>query len=378
MSGRVLVLGGGVIGLAIAWESLRRGLQVTVIERGDLEGQASPAGAGILVPGNAGHSSHPLDRMAGRSTVLHCQWNRELLEETGLDSGLIPCGGVYLALADGEAAALGGQASLWQEEQVESFRLTPEELGQRLGECFSPVCRVLDARFVPGEMQVDNIRLLNALQAAIRLRGGEARVLSGSGENSPFQLIRDRGRKERILGLSWSGSFFPCDWIVLAAGAWSGQLAPLFGWQLRTTPIRGQMVLFRLPNRPFVPVVNLGSRYLVPRADGDVLAGSTMEEAGFDPRTTHAAIDELQAFAASLFPVLGRSKVVRTWAGLRPATFDGLPRIGWIPGCDNALVATGHLRSGLQLSTATAQMVNDLIEGKPVDAELQRILHPAS
>jgi glycine oxidase len=129
-------------------------------------------------------------------------------------------------------------------------------------------------------------------------------------------------------------------------------------------PVRGQMVLFRGPTRPFQRVLNEGSRYLVPRDEGYVLAGSTEEEVGFDKRTTPEATHQLKEFACELVPLLRRFQVEQTWAGLRPGTLDGFPYLGKIPGLDNTYAAAGHFRSGLQLSTGTAVVLGQLIRGE--------------
>src|SRR5205823_4200007 len=125
------------------------------------------------------------------------------------------------------------------------------------------------------------------------------------------------------------------------AGAWTGQLLARLGMSIGILPIRGQMVLFRSSQPPIKRVVNEGSRYLVPREDGHVLAGSTEEEVGFDKRTTAAAIAELTAFARDLVPALRNATIEQTWAGLRPGSFDGLPYLGRLPSLRNAFIASG-------------------------------------
>jgi glycine oxidase len=129
-------------------------------------------------------------------------------------------------------------------------------------------------------------------------------------------------------------------------------------------PVRGQIVLYRCHSPPFQRILNEGSRYLVPRDDGRVLVGSTEEEVGFDKSTTTEGLAELQRLACELVPALKSANVEHAWAGLRPASFDGFPYIGKIPGLENAFVASGHFRSGLQLSTGTARVMGQLIRGQ--------------
>ena len=135
-------------------------------------------------------------------------------------------------------------------------------------------------------------------------------------------------------------------------------------------PIRGQMVLFRAPRRLFSHVLNEGPRYIVPRDDGRVIVGSTEEEVGFDKQTTVTEIQELKDLAQRIVPELGQALVEKTWAGLRPATFDGFPYLGVVPELPNVFVAAGHFRSGLHLSTGTARVISQLMRGESPEIDL--------
>ena len=135
-------------------------------------------------------------------------------------------------------------------------------------------------------------------------------------------------------------------------------------------PIRGQMVMFKCERPPITRIINDGPRYLVPRDDGRVLVGSTEEEVGFDKRTTDDALSELVDLARSLVPALREAPIEHTWAGLRPASFDGLPYLGPLPGLKNATIAAGHFRSGLYLSTATAVVLSQYLRGETPQIDL--------
>jgi glycine oxidase len=148
------------------------------------------------------------------------------------------------------------------------------------------------------------------------------------------------------------------------AGAWTGKLLSRLEIPIAVLPLRGQMVMFRCPQSPIRHILNDGSRYIVPRDDGRVLAGSTEEEVGFDKRTTEEAIAELIEFARTLVPILANAPIEQTWAGLRPASFDGFPYLGPLPGLSNAYVAAGHFRSGIFLSPATAVVMSQLLRGE--------------
>jgi len=151
--------------------------------------------------------------------------------------------------------------------------------------------------------------------------------------------------------------------VVLAAGAWSGALAERLGLRLATRPIRGQIALLRFPGQTLRRVVNRGLGYLVPRDDGRLLVGSTIEDVGFDPTTTPDTVARLEHVARSLLGPLPGSVVERSWAGLRPGSPDGRPTIGPIPDLDNAFITAGHFRAGLHQSTGSAVLLADLMTG---------------
>jgi glycine oxidase len=143
------------------------------------------------------------------------------------------------------------------------------------------------------------------------------------------------------------------------------------GIQTGILPVRGQMVLYRCPEPPFSMVLNEGHRYLVPRDDGHVLAGSCEEEVGFDASTTPEMIADLRAWAESIWPALAEVPVANQWAGLRPGSFDSFPYLGTLPGLENAYIACGHFRHGLHWSTATAVLLFQAMSGEPTSIDLE-------
>lgn len=368
MKPHVTVIGGGAIGLSLAYELIRRGHPVRLLERGEIGREASWAGAGILAPANEHHSLHPLDRLAGLGSRLHREWAERLRHDHDLDVGYWNCGGLYLARSAGEAAALRGQADSWTAEQLTFQELTAGQLATRFGSRIAATPRVITALWTEEESQIRNPHFVRSLRTAIELAGGEVRDHLGE-----LKLQATGSRVSRIVANhGWQGD---CELVCIAAGAWSGQLLQSLEIKLPVEPIRGQMVLFRLP-QPLPGIINEGSRYLVPRVDGHLLAGSTMEEAGFDRSTTEPELAQLLAFARGLVPELETLAPIRSWAGLRPASYDGFPYIGQLPDWENLLVSTGHLRSGLQLAPASAVLVADLLAGGG-DRELLRLLSPA-
>jgi len=362
-----LLVGGGVIGLSIARVLAGRGLQVTVIDQGSLGRGASWAGAGILPPANRATARHPWEQLRAHAHREHANWSSELLEETGIDNGYRPCGGLYFARTAGETAALIGLAHQLREEEIVAERLTLQQaveleptlkpaLENAVGDAFRCILRM------PDEAQIRNPLHLEALIASCRSRG--VRLL----EN--HSAVDMQHHDNRVTAIETDHRVIEADTICLTAGAWTGQLLSGFGVSTGILPIRGQMILFKLEKPPFRHVFNEGPRYLVARDDGHVLAGSTEEEVGFDLNTTAEGMTDLEEFAIALCPELTQERIVNRWAGLRPAAFDGFPYMGATPQHSNLFVAAGHYRSGLHLSPAVAEVMADLICGNQPQFDL--------
>jgi len=359
-----LILGGGIVGLSIAYQLARDGARARVIDRNLPGREASWAGAGILPPANPQTALHPLEKLRGLSHQLHPAWAEQLREETGIDTGFRRCGGLYLARGIGEAASLRALAASLAELDIEMRRVATDEVGE-----IEPVLRSLAdsgqlaaAYHLPDESQLRNPDHLRGLVAACQRLGVE---ISDHVEATDF--VTD---KDRMCGVVTTAGTLSADQYCVTTGAWTYSLLSRLGIETGILPIRGQMVLFRAPRRLFTHVLNEGPRYLVPRDDGRVLAGSTEEEAGFDKQTTTKAIQELTDLARRIVPELGETLVEKTWAGLRPGTFDGFPYLGPVPGLRNAFVAAGHFRSGLHLSTGTARLISQLMRGETPEIDL--------
>jgi glycine oxidase len=359
-----LIVGGGVIGLSLAYELSQTDFRVSVIDRGPIGKVASWAGAGILPPANATTALHPLDKLRALSHRLHAEWASQLKYQTGIDTGYRQCGGLYIARSAGEVAALAGMKELLTEEQLDFERLDVSHVAE-----LEPALTTLveqgklkAAYRLPDEAQLRNPDHLRALQTACAQRGV---TFQDNVEAKRFVIA---GR--RIASIETTAGMLAADSICITSGAWSRMLLEQLGLASGIMPVRGQMVMFRTERRPFSHVINEGPRYLVPRDDGRVLVGSTEEEVGFDKTTTEAGIGELVKLAGEIIPELTANRIERTWAGLRPASFDGFPYMGRVPGLDNAFVSAGHFRSGLTLSPATAVVMSQLIQGKQPEIDL--------
>lgn len=359
-----LILGGGVIGLSLAYELASSGVTVTVVDRQEMGREASWAGAGILPPAKFRARSSPDEWLAGFSSQLHPEWSARLREETGIDNGYRRCGGIYLAENDDDSAALVQTCDTWRRAGLSARWLHAADLDSAEPALEGVYDRypLQGAASVAEEAQLRNPRHVKALIAANVKRG--VKLIPGA-EVFDIAIAGDR-----ITSVRTSAGDFSAGNIVIACGAWTRNLAARIGIELPVYPIRGQIALLQTESRPLKHVVNLGTRYLVPRDDGRVLVGSTEEHVGFDRRTTAAAIGELLRMATRLAPALGSATLERTWCGFRPATPDGLPYLGKIPDLQNAFVAAGHFRQGLWLSTGTAIVMSRLIRGETPAVDL--------
>lgn len=351
---KCLIVGGGVVGLSLAYELAGHGHDVQVIDAGQPGREASWAGAGILPPAPE-RSDDPLEQLTALSNRLHVEWSQELRRTTQIDNGFRRCGAVYLARDDEEADRLHRHAALAQSHAIAAVRLSDDELS-RLEPALLPRAAPLAAYYVADEWQLRNPRHLKALLMGCAQRGVE--VTPGVAAHD-FEIRGDRLRRV----LTGQGAI-AADQVCVTTGAWTRVLAERLGCALAIKPIRGQMALLATPKQILTRIVNEGSRYLVPRPDGRILAGSTEEDAGFDRSTTAGGVEGLLAFALGLVPDLAGAQLERSWAGLRPSTSDGAPYLGPVPGLSNAFVAAGHFRSGLQLSAGTAVVIGQLMRGE--------------
>lgn len=366
----LVVCGGGAIGLSIAWEAAGRGLKVGVFEKRQLGSGASWAGAGILPPGATKAVFDPLERLRSESHAMFPGWCERLSSESGIDVGFHRSGGVYLARSAAEHATLAANEAWWDEHGIRYQRLSRSELIQLVPDLAlaDGAAGPSQAWYLPDECQVRNPRYLKALAQAAKQLGvtifedeGFEALESATLEECVIATNRDRYRASRV---------------CFAAGAWTPLLAGAMKVETEVFPVRGQMVLFKLDQRRFSSIINEGHRYLVPRDDGYVLAGSCEEEVGYDDRTTPAMIEQLSAWACDLTPVLKTARIERTWAGLRPGSLDGFPYLGELPQLPGCYVAAGHYRHGLHFSPITAVSMVDLMtnQAPPIDLTPFRVL----
>jgi glycine oxidase len=356
----IIIAGGGVIGLSIAYELAGQGSAVVVLDQGPFAQESSWAGAGILPPGNLEFARTPEARLRALSHSLWPKWTAQLLDETGIDNGFRNCGGIEVRL-HGSAEHLRDELDDWRREGVVVEELDSQQLARHEPQ-LNPA--ITAAYRLPQECQVRNPRHLKALLAACARRG--VALMPG---NSVVGFERDG---ERIIAARTARGVVAGGQFVVAGGAWSPQILSSLARKLAVDPVRGQIVQLATVGPPFRHVISCGPRYLVPRTDGRLLIGSTEEWVGFEKRNTAEAVAELIRFGMEVVPCLSSASFERSWSGLRPGSADGLPYLGRVPGFQNLVVAAGHFRSGLQMSPGTAvvarQILFDQETAIPIDA----------
>jgi glycine oxidase len=344
---KVLVVGGGIIGCAAAYELARAGCRVMVFERATPGAEASSAAAGLLAPIDESTETN-FARLALASWRLYRDVVRDLQERTGIDVEYVTRGTIYPTVAARKRRNVGQWADI-AEFGVEM--LDGEELRRR-EPALSP--KIGHAIFVKGDHWLNNHRLVLAYAQAAAGAGVELRTGC-----SVSRVVVDGGRARAVVA---DGERFEGDAVLLAAGAWTGELMAGLGATLRIEPRRGQMIALAHVPTVVTHCVH-GEVYLVPRSSGELLIGATVERAGFQRAVTADGIAGLLRAAIELVPALGERPIARTWSGFRPWAPDSLPVLGPWPGVAGLFVATGHFRNGILLAPITARLMTEWITG---------------
>lgn len=356
----VLIVGGGLVGLATADAALRRGLSVTVLERERFGARASWAGAGMLNnrpwPRTQDPDYHDLMRASLR---LHEEWAARLRQETEIDPGHVICGALEIFVA-GDSQAAEQSARLLEgaaERGVRAERVGRERIREL--EPQVELSAIDHALLYPDDGQVRNPRLAKALIASCRQRG--ARMLEAA-EVADLALEGVRA----VGAVTADGRRFEAKQVVVCAGAWTGtfkELAQRVPRIQRIEPVRGQLVCYQTEPGMLTRLLTAEHRYLVPRPDGLLLVGSTMERVGFDTTTTPEGQAELRAFAERWLPALVDREPVQGWADVRPGLKGSHPIMGPVPGMTGLFVAAGHFRNGIGLAPITGEILAALLAG---------------
>jgi glycine oxidase len=331
----VIVIGAGIIGLSLARELHKQSLRVLVIERGEPGREASHAAAGMLVD-HPEETPKPLQALATASARMYPEFVHELQDESGINSDLRDFGTIlFPSERHGDARVLA------RVSDIEPALAVNHDLGP--------------AVYIE-ERSVDPRLLTAAALKAVRHR--EIDIASGT---PVLEVLLSDGRASGVLT---DKTTYSAPIVVNCAGAWAGQISP---HQFPSRPVKGQML--SIIGGPELRHVIRGDVYLVPRSDGRILVGASVEEAGYDKRTDVETIKGMQEKAIRMVPELAKGRILESWAGLRPGSPDNLPILGStkIPGY---FAATGHFRDGILLAPVTARVMAQLITGAKPDYDL--------
>ncbi|WP_434696765.1 glycine oxidase ThiO [Pseudomonas sp. Z1-14] len=346
---QVVIVGGGVIGLLTAFNLASEGQRVVLLDRSGVGQESSWAGGGIVSPLYPWRYSPAVTALAHWSQDFYPQLGESLFAATGIDPQ-VHITGLYWLDLDDQAEALA-----WAEREGRALRAVDisavHDAVPVLGSGFSRAIHMADVA------NVRNPRLVKSLKAALQTMPNV--TLHEHCEVSGF--IRDG---ERVSGVKSSAGEIRGDQVVLAAGAWSGELLGTLGLELPVEPVKGQMILYKCASDFLPSMVLAKGRYAIPRRDGHILIGSTLEHEGFDKTPTDAALESLKTSALELIPALADAELVGHWAGLRPGSPEGIPYIGEVPGFAGLWLNCGHYRNGLVLAPASCRLFVDVMLGR--------------
>ncbi|MDQ2865394.1 MAG: glycine oxidase ThiO [Candidatus Eremiobacteraeota bacterium] len=354
LAGDVAIVGAGVIGLSVAFELAGRGATVRVYERGEPGRAASWAAAGMLAPHTEKIEDEWLLALCSQSLAMYPSFVDCVREASGIDAHLRLDGILNAAFDDAGMEELRAHAAVLENRGV-AFELL--DRGETIAREPALGSHVTGSLVLAQEGHVDNRRLGRALAAACEARG--------------VAIVRDvhdcavECDDRRVLGIRCHLGFAPAQYVVNAAGAWAARVPGIPAEMCpHVEPVKGQMLALAIARGFVRRACWVPGAYLVPRSDGRLLIGATVERAGFDERVTARGIAGLLRAALAAAPALGDFAFTESWAGLRPASADGRPFIG-PSALDGLIYATGHYRNGILLAPVTARIVADCIEGAP-------------
>ena len=348
-SAEVVIIGGGVIGLSIARALALRGVRdVIVIEKNDFGREASWAAGGMLAPQIEADTSNDFFSLACASRDLYRDFAKALRDESGIDVELDLTGTLCVAFTEAEEQELRSRYD-WQRGEGLDVEWLNAEAARTLEPCLSKQVRCA-LRF-PNDLQVENRRLVQALLISNKNLGVQLIA------HSAVQSVQVAAGK--VQGVNTSQGLIGASSVVIAAGAWSSIIDP--GKQIPVEPVRGQMLCFQAQPQVARHVIYSSQGYLIPRADGRLLAGSTTEEVGFDKSVTAEGVNKIRLMAREIAPAVATLPLVDSWAGFRPRAADDLPVLGNSVEIEGLVYATGHYRNGIVLAPITGELIAETI-----------------
>jgi glycine oxidase len=343
-----LIIGGGLLGLLTARELALAGLQVAILEQGQVGRESSWAGGGIISPLYPWRYDAAVTALAAWSQSHYPQLAEWLTAESGIDPEYTLSGLLIVEPEDGDQAISWCRANNQEAELLQ---------GRDIRACEPAFSReAAHALWLPRVAQIRNPRLV---KAAYRSISDKVAVQT---DVAVRRIVVSKGRVQAVLT---DKGEMAAERIIICAGAWSSGLLEGIVVKPEISPVMGQMILFRAARDAIRRIVLHEERYVIPRRDGRVLVGSTLEKVGFRKHTTTQALRELEEYALRRFPALAQAKIEHHWAGLRPGSPKGIPYIGQVPGVEGLYINAGHFRNGVVLGPASARLLADQVLGRP-------------
>lgn len=353
----VIIIGGGIIGCNIAYDLAKRNVKSLVIDKASAVGtEASWAGAGILT--SHASTDEPYPTLCRASLALYPALAEALRAETQIDIELIQSGTLSVFFNPAEAAGLIGLADRRVKRGFSTEVLTAEQAWE-LEPALSK--SIAGAVLFPEDAQVRNPKMVTALAKGAAKLGTQFQV--GNPVTDFIRVREDDG--EHVVGVVVNGETYYADTFVITAGCWTGTLTAQLDVPIHVEPAKGQIVLVEAMPPLFERTIDGLGIYIVPRADGKILLGATVEFVGYDKTATVDGAKQLIDAGIAIAPHLAQSTFVQTWVGLRPYAKKG-PLLGHLPGYDNVVLASGHFKNGILLAPITGQLIAELITtGQP-------------
>jgi glycine oxidase len=343
-----IVVGAGLLGMLSARALRAEGMSVALLDQGEAGREASWAGGGILSPLIPWQYADAISELVVWSQQYYPGLVRQLQEQTGIDAEWTQSGVLFLD------TPMDARISDWAARYQTRIEVVDAQQARQLDP--EVVLSAATSLLLPEVAQIRNPLLCTALSRFIQLQGVELR------EHTEVTglCIKSNG----IQGVKTAAGTLTAERVVIAGGAWSSLIMQQAGLQLAVEPVLGQMIMFETRPGLLRHITMYGDYYLIPRQNGLVLAGSTLEYTGYTKKTTQAARNMLEEKALMLVPALSKYKVIKHWAGLRPGSPDGIPFIGEHPQVSGLYMNTGHFRNGVVMAPASAQLLLDSMLGR--------------
>jgi len=361
---RVAIIGGGIIGSLTAWRLKQLGMQPVIIERGRMGCESSWAGAGILCPIQPWLYPDDFSHLVNASLAMYPELQQELTSLSGISPEWLQSGLMVPFFPDDkvnhkQAALDWSQRFQWPVAELDAEQVHHHEpllAGDTTG-----------ALVWPDVAQVRNPRLLAAVHTVLQQQ--QIEVIEQAEVTGLIEVA------DQVAGVELAdGRSIHADAVLLAAGSWSGRLAEAIGISLPVQPVKGQIVLLQSEPGSLRHIVKHESAYFVPRNDGHILVGASMEMVGFKAGNTVVEVQTMLNALTRLLPGLGAASIERQWMGFRPGTPDGLPFLGPVPGRHGLWVASGHYRNGVALAPITAHIISRWMNGEPPELDMSCFL----